>query len=170
MSLEISSPNDVVENRKNAVLMTWISETPGQVAYEFQFKPSTSTAWSTLGKVNGTAQSAYIDLSALTDGMLYHYRLAVYYEHTDSIGVDYKITELSPAYSLVLTTNRLGILKIKTGELPSDVEQTPLYDEANKTGPKIKVKIEDEIIALGSFNNDGEINDFQSDFKVTKVG
>ena len=166
MALSIDSPQDDIANRKNSVLISWSSETQGQVAYEFMYKLSTSESWSTLGKVNGTAKSAYVDLSSLYDGTLYHYRLAVYYQHNDSVGIDYKITELSPAYSLVLTTNRLGILKIKTGELPADLEQIPLYDEANKSGSKLKVKIEDTKVALGSFNNNGEIDDFQSDFKI----
>jgi len=139
MSLVISSPQDSVQNRKNSVLFQWDTSLTNQYAYEFQYKLSTSDTWNTLGKKNGTQHSAFIDLSSLMDGVLYHYRIVVYYNTDDSVGSLYRGYEISQAYSIILHTNRIGTLKIKVNEVRT--EEIPLYNESDKEAPRFKIQV-----------------------------
>lgn len=174
MSLVISSPQDSVQNRKNSVLFQWDTSLTNQYAYEFQYKLSTSDTWNTLGKKNGTQHSAFIDLSSLMDGALYHYRMAIYYNTDDNVGSLYRGYELSQAYSIILHTNKIGTLKIKVNEVRT--EEIPLYNETNKEAPRFKVQIgtpsqesSDRVannLSVSNFDINGEAVDFISDFKI----
>ena len=147
MSVTVTAPKNSVVNRKNNVTITWTTTLQGQNAYEVQYKLTTSSSWNTFGKVSSTARSAAINMSGLTDGTKYHYRLILYHNYTDTVGVIYTGYEISEAYTIIPVTNQLGTLKIKVAS--NSTEEIPLYSETNKGGAKIKIRLNNTSTVFG---------------------
>ena len=147
MSVTVTAPKNSVVNRKNNVTISWTTTLQGQNAYEVQYKLASSSSWSTFGKVSSTARSAAINMSGLTDGTKYHYRLVLYYNYTDTVGVIYTGYEISESYTIIPVTNQLGTLKVRINSNTN--EEIPLYSETNKGGPKIKIKLNSSSVVFG---------------------
>ena len=128
MAVTITSPQSKIVARGN-VTISWTHGYP-QSAYEIQYREAGQTAWSTFGRVTGTATSASLDISGFQDFGLYHYRVVCYADNATSGTSTYNGSDFSAAYAIMIVpANQVATMKIKYG---SGMEEVPLYSTTNR--------------------------------------
>lgn len=149
MAVTITAPASRVAGRSGPLHVAWEAEYP-QSAYEILYRRKGADTWSTFGRVEGTANSAEVDLDALEDFAEYHYRVVCYSEAAAEGDALYSGHDASAAYSLVVVpAQRLATARARYG---GEMLEVPVYpEEAAVEG--VRVALEDGavgVIALGA--------------------
>ena len=159
MAVAITSPQSAVIARGKFTL-AWTHTYP-QAAYEVMYRKKGETAWSTFGRITGTATSITVDCSRFDDFVEYQYRVIVYSEYANTTETTYSGSDASAGYAFILVPDSMvGTMKVKYGD---GMIEVPLYSTPQSGKQTISIGENKKTQLL---NNDDSLSGSRSKVKV----